>query len=318
MHVRTIVATLLLLCPVVILPPQRAAAEKITVGALLDNTSQATPYYVCDSGQPGPVVLVTGGVHGDEPAGAAAAERIRHWRVGRGKLIVAPMLNLRGLAARQRTMPGVEATLADLNRDFAHVNSRGEPPRGKAAKEIWQFVLKQKPDWLVDLHEAHTLHGTGGDSVGNALLVVPSPELTKAEPALLQAVNATIVDRRYRFIVGRRPKDTTLARAAGEHLGIHAFIIETDESGQTLEVRVAQHCAIVKALLTSLHGAGGGKDNMTCTRQKTVEEQMTSAMATLGCRRSTESTNGPRRARPRPRRSSHDTRVGRPNFPPPC
>jgi hypothetical protein len=65
-------------------------------------------------------------------------------------------------------------------------------------------------------------------------------------------VNATIADRRFHFIVGRRPKDTTLARAAGEHLGIHSFIIETAEAGQTLEVRVAAHCAIVRALLTHL------------------------------------------------------------------
>ncbi len=190
MHVRTIVVRLLLLSSLAILRPQLAGAEKLTTGSLLDSTPQATPFYIQDSGQPGPVVMVTGGVHGDEPAGAAAAERIRHWRVGKGKLIVVPRLNIRGLAAQQRTMPGVEATLADLNRDFAHVNCKGESPRGRPATEIWKFVLKQKPDWLVDLHEAHTLHGTGGDSVGNALLVVPSPELTKAEPALLQAVNA--------------------------------------------------------------------------------------------------------------------------------
>ena len=65
-------------------------------------------------------------------------------------------------------------------------------------------------------------------------------------------MNATLADRRYQFVVGRRPKDTSLARAAGEHLGIHAFIIETAMPGQTLEVRVALHCAIVKALLTYL------------------------------------------------------------------
>ncbi len=252
MRIRTIVTRLLLLCPVVILHPQPVVAEKISVGTLMDGTPQATPFYIRQSGQAGPVVMVTGGVHGDEPAGAAAAERIRHWHVGKGKLIVVPMLNIRGLAAQQRSMPGVEATLADLNRDFAHVNSKGELPRGKPAAEIWQFLLKQKPDWLVDLHEAHTLHGTAGDSVGNTLLVVPSPELTKAEPALLQAVNATIADRRYHFIVGRRPKDTTLARAAGEHLGIHSFIVETAEPGQTLEIRVAAHCTIVKALLRHL------------------------------------------------------------------
>jgi len=251
-NLRTIVATVLLPVAVLALHPRLSAAEDTTVGTLLEGTPQATPFYICDSSQPGPVVMITGGVHGDEPAGAAAAERIRHWHVGKGKLIVVPMLNVRGLAAQQRTMPGVAAALADLNRDFAHVNLKGDPPRGRPANEIWQFVLKQKPDWLIDLHEAQTVHGTDSESVGNAILAIPSPELAKAEPTMLQAVNATIADRRYRFIVSRRPKDTTLARAAGEHLGIHTFIVETAKDVQTLDVRVAEHCTIVKALLAHL------------------------------------------------------------------
>jgi predicted deacylase len=251
MHFRTCFAAILLPCLLPIFP-RHGVAGTTTVGTLLDDTSQATPFYVCDSGRPGPVVMITGGIHGDEPAGAAAAERIRHWHVGKGKLIVVPMLNIRGLAAQRRTMPGVEAALADLNRNFARADQKGATPRGKTATEIWQFVLKQKPDWLIDLHEAHTLHGTGGDSVGNVLLAVPSPELAKAEPLLLEAVNATIADRRYQFIIGRRPKDTTLSRAAGEHLGIHSLIIETAMPGQKLEIRVAAHCVIVKALLRHL------------------------------------------------------------------
>ncbi len=245
-------ARLLLLCPLAVLLPPASAAEKISSGTLLDGTPQTTAYYLCDSSRAGPVVMITGGVHGDEPAGAAAAEQIRRWRVGKGKLIVVPRLNPGGLAAHQRTVPGVAASLADLNRDFPHAGVESEPPRGRQAAEIWRFVLSQKPDWLVDLHEAHSLHGTYGDSVGNTLLVVPSPELARVEPVLLAAVNATIAERRFRFLVGRRPKDTTLARAAGERLGMHSFIVETCEPGQTLETRTAEHCAIVEALLKLL------------------------------------------------------------------
>jgi predicted deacylase len=251
-NLRRIITKILLLCPLAVLCGKAAASDKAATGTLLDGTPQATPFYICDSDRPGPVVMITGGVHGDEPAGAAAAERIRHWHVGRGKLIVMPTLNVRGLAARRRTVPGVETSLADLNRDFAHAGRKGEPPRGRPAIEIWQFVLHQKPDWLVDLHEAHSLRGANADSVGNMLLVVPSPELTKVGPALLDAVNATIADRRYHFIVGRRPKDTSLARAAGEHLGIRSFIVETAMPGQTLDSRVAEHCAVVRRLLKYL------------------------------------------------------------------
>jgi len=60
-----------------------------------------------------------------------------------------------------------------------------------------------------------------------------------------------------RFSVSSPPcqvhkKGTMLARAAGEHLGIHAFIIETEKAGQTLEVCVAEHCTIFTALLSYL------------------------------------------------------------------
>ena len=38
-----------------------------------------TPCHIKDSGVDGPTVLITGGIHGNEPAGARAAEQIRHW-----------------------------------------------------------------------------------------------------------------------------------------------------------------------------------------------------------------------------------------------
>ena len=49
--------------------------------------------------------MITGGVHGDEPAGAAAAEQIRHWTIRRGTLIVVPRANPPALAAKTRLIP---------------------------------------------------------------------------------------------------------------------------------------------------------------------------------------------------------------------
>lgn len=253
-----------LLAAIVLLPTAAHAdplvATKTTTGTLVAGTRYATPYYIRECGQPGPIVMITGGVHGDEPAGAAAAEEIRHWRIGRGRIIVVPRLNVLGLAAHRRTIPGVEAALADLNRNFAHV-ARNEAPRGTPATEIWSFVQQQKPQWFIDLHEAHSLHDSRDGSVGNLLLCCPSPDVTKAQAVLLAGVNATIPDAGRQFAVGRPPKDSTLARAAGVHLGINSFIIETTSADDPLAVRVEHHCQIVRALLKYLGMEPGSKDD---------------------------------------------------------
>jgi predicted deacylase len=233
--------------------------NKKTTDILLPETRFATPYYIRDSGKSGPVVLITGGVHGDEPAGTVAAEEIRHWHIEHGRLIVIPRVNIPGLSARQRTMPNVDAGLEDLNRDFPHVGTH-ESPRGTPATEIWQFVKEQKPTWLVDLHEAVTMHGTRDGSVGNLLLCCPSAELKAAQPELLKAVNAAILDPKLHFSVGRAPKDGSLARAAGDQLGIRAMIIETTKTEQPMAVRVEHHCRIVRALLQHLGMEPGSRE----------------------------------------------------------
>jgi predicted deacylase len=53
-------------------------------GRLLAGTGQETPWHRVASGEPGPVVMIVGGVHGNELAGARAAEQIRHWTLARG------------------------------------------------------------------------------------------------------------------------------------------------------------------------------------------------------------------------------------------
>lgn len=53
-------------------------------------TEYATEAFVIDSGDAGPTVLIIGGMHGNEPAGAAAAAQIRHWPIVAGRLVVIP------------------------------------------------------------------------------------------------------------------------------------------------------------------------------------------------------------------------------------
>ena len=82
------------------------ASGLLPAAELAAGTKWATPYYIVEGAQPGPTVLLTGGLHGDEPAGARAAEQIRHWPITRGRLVIVPRANEPGLAAGTRHLPG--------------------------------------------------------------------------------------------------------------------------------------------------------------------------------------------------------------------
>ena len=124
----------------------------------------AAQYAVGDAGlhhhqprAPGPTVLVTGGIHGDEPAGADAAEIIRSaGKSLRGKLVVVPRCNVPALELGQRRMPGVDSEHDDLNRCFpicrADEPVKGPPtePIGEPASALWGLVREVGPDWVLD------------------------------------------------------------------------------------------------------------------------------------------------------------------------
>jgi hypothetical protein len=220
-------------------------------GVFADGASCATPYYVQDSGAPGPTVFVVGGVHGNEPAGAKAAAIIRHWLIVRGRLIVLPSANILGLKAETRHIPDAEDALSDLNRDFPKVGCENQAI-GVLAKDIWRFVEEQKPDWLIDLHESENFRLLNPGSTGNAILMVNTPETCKASAVLLEAVNATISEEGKKYGVPRPPKDGSLARAAAEHLHINALLFETTRKDQPMELRVHQHLILVHRLLVHL------------------------------------------------------------------
>src|SRR5690606_6530295 len=115
-----------------------------TTRVLRRGTSQATPAYIIRSGNPGPTVVIVGGVHGSETAGWRAAEEIKDWTIDRGTLVVIPRATRPAVRRPRRTGPaGI-----DLNRRFP-VN---RPPRTARAREIWNLGGEFRPVALMDLH----------------------------------------------------------------------------------------------------------------------------------------------------------------------
>ncbi|MBI3875415.1 MAG: succinylglutamate desuccinylase/aspartoacylase family protein [Verrucomicrobia bacterium] len=233
----------------------KSAETKLSVpdpaGVLAKGTPAETPWFIKDSGQPGPVVFISGGIHGDETAGAAAATEILRWPIAKGKLILLPRANVVALKAGRRNTPDVEEELSNLNRNFPQA-AKEEPARGTLAPEIWDVVRAQRPAWLLDLHEAVDFGATNKDSVGSSIIVQPTESSRAAAALMLEAVNRSISDPTKKFRERKPPVDGSLARAAGEHLGANAMILETTKKGQTVEFRVRQHLMMVHRLLQHL------------------------------------------------------------------
>ncbi len=231
-------------------------AEKSSNGILAKGTKWETPFHQRDSGQPGPVVVLTGGLHGNEPAGAAAAEQIRHWPITRGRLIVIPRANLLGLRDGTRFLPGEPLQLRDLNRQFPKTKNAPDA-RGVLATALWRFVGEQKPDWVIDLHEGFDFNQLNLKSVGSTIIDAKGRAADIVVPLMLHAVNTEITDPKKKLIRLRYPVDGSLARAAHERLGASAMILETTSKSQPLSLRARQHRLMVDALLKHLQMTAG-------------------------------------------------------------
>lgn len=219
---------------------------------LLEGTPYAAPVYVVESGEPGPTVVIVGGVHGNEPAGVAAAERIRRWPIASGRLIVIPRANVPGLEANKRRDPRVPADDGDLNRNFPHEDQ--SEPLGQPATAIWELIAASKPDWVLDLHEGYGFRAGGSKSVGNSLIYLASESLDPIAERMRSAVNATIDDPDQHFVLLQKSGGVKggLTRAAREVLGAQSFTIETVYTDQPLGRRVRQHCLMVETVLREI------------------------------------------------------------------
>ena len=226
-------------------------AEKLSSGLLAKGTEWETAFYQRDSGVAGPVVFITGGVHGNEPAGARAAEQIRHWPIKKGRLIVVPKVNKPGLMADIRYLPGKPKELRDLNRNFPKTKEK-PVARDMPASALWDLLKKHKPDWYIDLHEGYDFHQINSDSVGSSIIDAKGKLANAIVPKMLEAVNATITDPKKKLVRLRYPVNGSVARAAHEQLQAASMILETTRKDQPLSKRTRQHRLMVNVLLNHL------------------------------------------------------------------
>ncbi len=223
-------------------------------GSLGKGTIWETPWYAIESDRPGPTVIVTGGMHGNEPAGATAAEQIRHWEIETGKLIVIPQLNRLGVMADTRWFPPErnKNSLRDMNRNFP--TKENPAPSTALAEAVWEFVESINPDYLIDLHEGFDFHIANPKSVGSSLISPKSAKPTELATAMQSAVNETITDENRKLVLLSRSGavNGSLIRACQDRLDVHGFLLETTFKDQPLSLRTRQHRVMVSTLFQDI------------------------------------------------------------------
>lgn len=110
----------------------------------------STPIRVMRAKRPGPAVVLTGAIHGDEMTGIGIVRELHYGRPPQlvaGTLVCVPAVNILGLQNNERYMPDRR----DLNRSFP-----GQPNgsmTGRLAHALFEGVVR-KCDFGIDFHSA--------------------------------------------------------------------------------------------------------------------------------------------------------------------
>lgn len=226
-------------------------------------TETRTEVYIIRSSEPGPTVMVVGGVHGGETSGwIVAGEVARTWDIDRGTLVVLPEANKDAVNRRRRT--GTDGR--DMNRAFPFGRPINQSTDWLMAREIWSIVEEFRPAALIDLHEGWGLREAndrfpGGTlSVGQTLITYPVGDAEQFADHAIRVLNRDhnpfygIGGYTYNFRKIGPPVQGSLAYKAGRDMRIPAFIAEptqgrAERHQTTVEQRSKWHRALVEEFL---------------------------------------------------------------------
>jgi hypothetical protein len=168
--------------------------------------------------------LIVSGLHGDEPAGDIAADKLKD------SVDVVSHIN----PSNKRRFEG-----KDLNRHF------NKPTEGNKQKTILDLIKKKKPDLVVSLHE--------DDEAKKPYAYASKNIKDKVEKALKDKDTAKSAhgDKAEHGVIseGKNPPDGSLEKALDAQ-GIHRVTLETPSKTENKQSRVKTHLDVVRKLLS--------------------------------------------------------------------
>jgi len=222
--------------------------------------------YTIKGTEPGPTLLLLGGIQGDEPGGYLAADLYADLTLKKGSLIVVPRANFLSIVENSRGANG------DMNRKFA--GETASTDRDAAVVAIIKELMRQS-DFFLNLHDGSGYYAPRWESpVRNPLrfgqsIIADTDQFTRPDGKtidmagivrrVLEKVNPQISDSGhvFRFNNHRTPsKDTphkeqrlSATYHALTKVGIPAFGIETSKDISDYRIRVRYQTMVVNAFL---------------------------------------------------------------------
>jgi len=206
--------------------PGQSMNIEIAIAKLPTHTLIDLPIFIRSSKEEGPVVLISGGVHGDEINGVVTAKRLLEevdegLELLKGTLIFIPLVNIYGFLSNSRTFPDGR----DLNRSFPGIK------KGSLAASI-AFILSNEIipqiDYGIDFH-------TGGRMLSN----YPQVRVDYKDKVALElakafgthyVVNSKYIEKSFRKEAYKARKHI-LVFEGGESMRIDDYAIEEGVNG---------------------------------------------------------------------------------------
>lgn len=193
--------------------------DRLPTGTLID-----IPIYVFNSKNPGPVILIQAGLHGDEINGIEIVRRMIHekyFKIKKGTIIAVPILNVFGFIHFSRDLPDGK----DVNRSFP--GSKSGSLASRIAYHYTSAILPQI-DFCIDLH-------TGGARRHNYPQIRYTPEDDKSEKlaAIFDApfsFQADLINKSFRKTAFKN-SIATIVYEAGESMRFDDFSIQKGVQG---------------------------------------------------------------------------------------
>ncbi len=190
-------------------PGQRTIVQ-IPMPGLYNASPMTMPVHVLHGQQPGPCLLITAAIHGDEINGVEIIRRLlnlRSLQSLRGTLIAVPVANVYGFVSRSRYL----MDRRDLNRSFPGSD------KGSLASRLARLILQELVSQCTHIIDLHTgsLHRS---NLPQVRITLDDPEMVE----LAQAFHAPV-------ILNTRSPDGSLRQAA-KNLGVSTLLYEAGEA----------------------------------------------------------------------------------------